>query len=229
MSQRHYRVVILAVALLIIGNRALCAAQFSQRPAVRKSDTQEWNDVQLAIPLSKSADLLVLGTLRFGQNVTSPAEERIGGGFNCRIKKYVYLTPTYEYVRTQPGGRRKGNEHRLSFAATFRLPFEKFTVSDRNLIERRIRDPQLDSFRYRNRFQIERPLKLGGLRVLGYISDEVFYESSVKRWVRNQFAAGVSRRFSKHFVQAFYYARQNDAFTRPGDLNVIGTVLRIRL
>ena len=229
MSHRNYRVVILAVALLIIGNRGLCAAQFSQRPSARKADTQEWNDVQVAIPLSKSADLLVLGTLRLGQNVTSPAEERIGGGFNFRIKKYVYLTPTYEYVRTQPGGGRKGNEHRLSFAATFRRPLEKFTISDRNLIERRIRDPQLDSFRYRNRFQIERPLKLGGLRVLGYVSDEIFYESSLKRWVRNQFTAGVSRRFSKHFVQDFYYARQNDAYTRPGDLNVIGTVLRIRL
>ena len=229
MSHRNYRVVILAVALLIIGTRGLCAAQFSQRASVRKSDTQEWNDVQLAIPLNQSTDLLVLGTLRLGQHVTSPAEERIGGGFNCRIKKYVYLSPTYEYVRTQPGGGRKGHEHRLSFAATFRLPLEKFTVSDRNLVERRIRDPQIDSIRYRNRFQIERPLKLGGLRVLGFVSDEVFYESSVKRWVRNHFTAGVSRRFSKHFVQDFYYARQNDGFTRPGDLNVIGTVLRIRL
>lgn len=142
MSHRKYRVVILAVALLIIGNRGLCAAQFSQRPSVRKSDMQEWNDVQIASPLRKSADLLVLGTLRLGQNITSPAEERIGGGFNFRVKKYFYLTPTYEYVRTQPGGGRKGKEHRLSLAATFRRPLEKFTISDRNLVERRIRDPQ---------------------------------------------------------------------------------------
>ena len=228
MIHQRYRLLILAAALLIIGMRGLCAAQFSQRPAVQKSDTQEWNDVQLAIPLNKTVDLLVLGTLRFGQHVTQPVDERIGGGFNFRVKKYVYFSPTYQYLWTQPGPGRKSYEHRLSLATTFRLPFEKFTISDRNLFERRIRHPQIDSTRYRNRLQLEHPLNLGGLRVQGFVSDEIFYDWSVRRWVRNRFAAGVSRRFNKHFTEDFYYARQNDGLTRPGDLNVFGTTLKVR-
>ena len=220
---------IVAVALLVIGMRGLCAAQFSQRPAIKKADTQEWNDVQLAIPVSKSIDLLVLGTLRFGQNVSQAAEERIGGGFNARIKKYIYISPTYPYIWSQPGGGRKSYEHRLSFAATYRRTFEKFTISDRNLFERRIRDPQIDATRYRNRLQFEHPLNLAGLRVQGFVSDEVFYDWSVSRWVRNRFTGGVSRRFNQNITQDFYYMRQNDGLSRPGDLNVIGTVLKIRL
>jgi len=123
---------ILATALIIIGTRGLSMAQFSQRASIQKSDTQEWNDVQLAIPINKSTDLLLFGMLRF---------ERVGGGFTFRVKKYVYVSPTYQYIRMQAVGGRKSYENRLSLATTFRLPFERFTVTDRSLFERRIRDP----------------------------------------------------------------------------------------
>ncbi len=72
MNHKRYRVMILATALIIIGTRGLSMAQFSQRASIQKSDTQEWNDVQLAIPINKSTDLLLFGMLRF---------ERVGGGF----------------------------------------------------------------------------------------------------------------------------------------------------
>ena len=98
MNHRRYRVIMLAAALLIIGMRGLCAAQFSQRAAIKKSDTPEWNDVQLAIPFSKSTDLLMFGTLRFGQNVGQTIDERIGGRFMFRVKRYAYLSPIYQYI-----------------------------------------------------------------------------------------------------------------------------------
>ena len=103
MSHRGPRVIMLAVALLIIGMRGLCAAQFSERPAIKKSDTQEWNDVQLAIPFSKSTALLVIDTLLFEQNVSEAVDERIGGRFNFRVKRCVYLSPLYQYIWMQGG------------------------------------------------------------------------------------------------------------------------------
>jgi hypothetical protein len=47
--------------------------------------------------------------------------------------------------------------------------------------------------------------------------------------VRNRFSAGGIKVFNKHYTQEFYYLRQNDGVSLPGDLNVIGTTLRLRL
>ena len=43
--------------------------------------------------------------------------------------------------------------------------------------------------------------------------------------MRNRFRIGASKVFNKHFTQDFYYLRQNDGVSVPGDLNVIGTIL----
>ena len=52
---------------------------------------------------------------------------------------------------------------------------------------------------------------------------------SVNAWVRNRFAIGVGHTFNQHFTGEVYYLRQSDGRTKPGDLNVIGTTLRLRL
>lgn len=100
-------------------------AQFSQRAAIDKSDTQEWNDVQLAIPVNKSTDVLLIGTLRFGRNLSHAVDERISARFMFRVKRYVYVSPNYQYALVQPAAGRKRYESRLSLATTLRLPFGK--------------------------------------------------------------------------------------------------------
>jgi hypothetical protein len=69
MKHKTYSALILATALLIIGMRGVCAAQFSQ--LVEKSHMQErsWT-----IPISTSIDL---------------ADKPIRGGFIFRVKRYV--------------------------------------------------------------------------------------------------------------------------------------------
>lgn len=47
-------------------------------------------------------------------------------------------------------------------------------------------------------------------------------------WVRNRFSVGGSRAINKRLAFDLYYMRQNDGRARPGDLNIIGTVLRVR-
>jgi hypothetical protein len=69
MKHRRYSALILATALLIIGMRGVCAAQFSQH--VEKSDPHERS---LTIPISTSIDL---------------ADKPIRGGFIFRVKRYV--------------------------------------------------------------------------------------------------------------------------------------------
>ena len=110
---------------------------------------------------------------------------------------------------------------------TFRFNLDKFRLSDRNLIERRLRNSGAKSWRYRNRFQVEHPVGKKGWSL--FAADEEFYDWAINRWVRNRIGAGAIKVFNKHFTQDIFYVRQNDGVSIPGDLNVIGTILRFRL
>jgi hypothetical protein len=218
---------VLCVSLTLL---SFAGAVRGQSTSPQRDDTQIWNDTQLAIALDKKVDFVLFGTLRIGRNIRRPVDERIGVGFSFKVGKYLTLYPNYLYRGGQPLPNRTEFEHRLSFAATIRGPVgHGFILSDRNLLERRIRRPQVDATRYRNRLQIEHPFKIGATKLNAFISDEIFYDWSVNAWVRNRFAIGVGHTFDKDFTGEVYYLRQNDSRTRPGDLNVIGTTLRFRL
>ena len=194
-----------------------------------RSDTQEWNDVQIFAPVTKKVDFVLYGTLRVGRNITHPVDERIGAGFAIKVNKYLTVTPFYFHSTIQPFRSVHAYENRLNLNSTVRFPLKKFTLSDRNVFERRLRHPGVDATRYRNRLQVDYPTQVEGFKFNVFVSNEVFYDWSFNAWVRNRFAAGVSKAWNKQLTTDIYYLRQNDSHSRPGDLNVIGTTFRIRL
>ncbi len=202
---------------------------FASAQSLDQTDNQFWSDVQLAVPVTKTVDFNILGTLRIGRDISHPVDERVGVGFTFRFGKYLTVAPSYLGIGMQPVPRRRIWENRLSFPVTVRFKLEKFTLSDRNLVERRFRNSGARATRYRNRFLVEHPVGPDNLGLSLFVGDEVFYDWTVDRWVRNRFAAGASKVFNKHFTQDFFYLRQNDGVSIPGDLNVIGTILRFRL
>ena len=210
--------------LLLFVLTGLASAQIIDR-----TDNQFWSDVQVAVPVTKDIDFNILGTLRLGRDISHSVDERIGTGFTFRFGQHVQIAPNYLYIATQPIRNRRLWESRLSLPVTLRFNIEKFRFSDRNMFERRIRNPGISSTRYRNRLQVEHPVGQSKWGLSLFVADEVFYDWSVDRWVRNRFAVGGTKVFNKHFTQDVYYLRQNDGVSIPGDLNVIGTILRIKL
>ena len=196
---------------------------------VDHTDNQIWSDVQFAVPMTKDIDFNMLGTLRLGRDISRPVDERLGLGFTFRFGQHLSMAPNYQAIATQPVRNRRAWESRLSLPVTLRFNVEKFRLSDRNLFERRIRRPGINSTRYRNRLQIEHSIGSDKLHLSMYIADEVFYDWSLNRWPRNRFTVGGTKVFNKHFTQDIYYLRQNDGVSVPGDLNVIGTSLRVKL
>lgn len=196
---------------------------------VDQTDNQFWSDVQVAIPISKDIDFNILGTLRLGRDISRPVDERIGTGFTFRFGQHVQIAPNYLSIGMQPFRNRRVWESRLSLPVTLRFNIDKFRLSDRNLFERRIRRPGINSTRYRNRLQVEHPVGPSKWNLSLFVADEVFYDWSLNRWPRNRFTFGGSKVFNKHFTQDLYYLRQNDSFSVPGDLHVIGTTLRVKL
>jgi hypothetical protein len=193
-----------------------------------QTDNQQWTDVQLAVPVTANFDFNLLGGLRVGRNISNAVDERIGAGFTFRVKN-VTVAPHYLHIGMQPFAGRRIWENRLTFPVNLRFNVGNLRFSDRNQFERRWRNSGVKSTRYRNRFQIEHPIGSDKLTLSLFIADEVFYDWTFDRWVRNRFSVGAIKVFNKHFTQDFYYLRQNDGVSVPGDLNVIGTTLRFRL
>jgi Protein of unknown function (DUF2490) len=211
------------VGFLVCALSGLASAQAIQ------SDNQQWTDVQFAVPVTKNFDFNLLGTLRLGRDISRPVDERVGVGFTFRWGKYFTVSPNYLNISMQPFRGRIVWENRLTVPVTLRFTAGKFRLSDRNQLERRYRNSGLKSWRYRNRFQVEHPVGSKKWALSLFVADEVFYDWAVDRWVRNRFSVGGIKVFNKHYTQEFYYLRQNDGVSLPGDLNVIGTTLRFRL
>jgi hypothetical protein len=153
----------------------------------------------------------------------------IGAGLTYKPKKYLQFAPSYAYIVNRPSPPRNAYEHRLNLPATLIAPkVFGFTFSDRNLFERRWRKPA-NSWRYRNRLQVERTFKPKDFEFRVFASDEVFYDFRARSWTRNRFTIGAGKPISKQLSLDIYYLRQNDGRNRPGDIHVIGSGLRIRL
>jgi hypothetical protein len=207
----------------------LLVSRASAQSTLDQTDSQFWTDVQLAVPVTSTIDFNMLGTLRLGRDISHPVDERTGVGFSFRVGKYVTVAPNYLHIGTQPFENRRGWENRLTLPITLRFNASKFRLSDRHQFERRFRSNGSRSTRYRNRLQLDHPIGSDKLKLSLFIADEVFYDWSIDRWVRNRFSIGASKVFNKYFTQDFYYLRQNDGVSLPGDLNVIGATLRFRL
>lgn len=215
----------LLLQLLTVFALASCASA----QLVDRTDNQQWTDVQVAVPVTKQFDFNILGTLRIGRDISRPVEERVGVGFTFKHGEHLTVAPHYFHIGMQPFRGRKLWENRLVLPVTLRFDVGKFKLSDRNQFERRFRSTGVKTTRYRNRFQVEHPIGKAEWDLSLFVSDEVFYDWTVDRWVRNRFAIGATKVFNKHYTQEFYYLRQNDGVSVPGDLNVIGTTLRFRL
>lgn len=216
----------LSIFLLISIFGASIRAQ--SQPQAPREDTQNWNEIEVSVALTKKLDLEFYGQFRVGRNFSHFVDERVGFGLSFKPHKYLTVEPSYRRIYSQPVGGKSSSENRFSLEATVSVPLGKFTVSDRNLVDQRLRSSG-NTTQYRNRLQIELPFKVKSTAFKAFVSDEVFYDSVKRAWVRNRFLIGVGRKFSDRSTGEIYYVRQNDGFSRPGDLNVIGTTLRIRL
>jgi hypothetical protein len=194
-----------------------------------QTDNQFWSDFQLAVPVTRQVDFNVIGGLRLGRDVSHPVDERVGAGFSVRFGPHVTVSPHYLHIGMQPFAGRRIWENRLVLPVVLQFKFDKFTLRDRNQIDWRLRNSGIKSTRYRNRLQLEHPIGGDKLGLSWFITDEVFYDWTVDRWVRNRFGVGAIKVFNKHYTQDFYYMRQNDGVSVPGDLIIVGTTLRFRL
>lgn len=211
---------------------------FAQEPG--EGDIQFWHETTVTIPVYKTTDskgkkservnLFFNGVLRFGGNLTQAVDERAGFGIEFKPNKWLTLTPSYLFRRDQPIVGRHGQENRLRFAVTLEKKFAKFTLKDRNLVERRFRRNVADSTRYRNRLGISIPVLKDKKEIFSFfVNDEVYYDFLAKHWTRNEFSPGISRKINKNLTTEFFYMLQTNRSLPLKRINAFGVNLRIKL
>ncbi len=197
-----------------------------------REDNQFWHETQFIQPLSKDKDLVIIAVLRAGRDFARPVDERIGAGLAFKPSKYLTIMPTYVYVDQQPFAGRRIKEHRLVFNATVKFKVGELTVTDRNLIERRVRHSTRDFTVYRNRLQLDYPARIGAFKFKPFIADEIWYSTQAslqgrQGWFRNRISAGIIKQLSERFNAEVFYLRQTDGISFPGDVHAVGTLLRV--
>lgn len=116
--------------------------------------------------------------------------------------RFLVLTIGYRYL-PQANGAPATN--RLEPVATFNFPLKgRFLLSDRNRADIDWKNGGF-SWRYRNRFQIERTLTFRSYRPAPYVSAEFFYESQYSKWSDTALYAGCLFPIGKHVEFDPYY------------------------
>ena len=207
---------------------------------VPETDFQVWHETQFVLPVVKSKDdkgksfdrlsLLLITSLRLGQNRLAPVDERVGGGFDLVLNKNFNFSPTYLYIAGQPGRGRREFEHRVRFDVTFNHKFKHFSIKDRNRVEYRARHSRADSVRYRNRFTLSVPIDRDGKELFTpFIADEPYYDFTAKQWSRNDFSPGIAKKFTDKLSGELFYVWRHNRTGAPRDVHAVGFNLKVKV
>lgn len=232
-SGKNRRIKKLAKVIFLIGFVAILTLNVYSQTKY-ETDFQLWNDTQFIVPLDKkkewNATVWVFG--RFGDNVQTTTDARIGGLITKKINKYATVGGGYLYRYSNPTFRQKRYESRYLGLATFTVPLnkkEKWKLVNRNIYQYEDRYARPNATILRSRFWVKREVTIAKKKFEPFVSIEPFYDTRLKTMARYRTQAGFSHNFNKKFGGDFYYVRQDETSnrTRPGTLNGIGTSFRI--
>jgi|KBSSwiStaDraftv2_1062776.scaffolds.fasta_scaffold602281_2 hypothetical protein len=192
------------------------------------SDTQAWMGVQIAFPLRERLNLIASGTFRQGRDLTHPVYEAAGASLQFRVRKYLSLSPIYQFVATQPYAAIHVIENRFSINCSLTKPWKNVRFTNAHQLEERVRLPR-NSQRYRSRLQVECPFQLRASEYQVFMADEVFYDSITQNWNRNRFFVGGGKRINSTVYLDVFLMKQNGTKILPRDVSAVGMTIRVKL
>jgi hypothetical protein len=135
----------------------------------------------------------------------------------------LVFTVGYRYL---PQANNAPATNRMEPVVTFHFPMEgRFLLTDRNRADLDWKSGNF-SWRYRNRFQIEKRVTIRSYHPGPYASVEFFYESQYSKWSDTAIYAGCLFPIGKHVEFNPYYEHQNNTGKSPNQqLNQLGLML----
>jgi len=227
----HIGKCLLLGTLLVIVLTGGCAAQIDQllpeidayykiSPLLRiwfqAKETRE-DGTPTTAEIGPSLDFSVKSPLKFADVTTFDLDDS--------KSRFLIVSVGYRYLPTpnQPP------TNRLVPFFTLNYPLHKVRVllSDRNRADLNWRAGSF-TWRYRNRVQLERTIKLGSYHPSAYASAEFFYNSQYSKWSDTAIYLGCYFPFGKHFQFSPYYEHQNNTGNSPNQqYNQLGLMLNM--
>ena len=215
----------------------LCSVAGGAQTAALPSRFQSWNEVDLIVPIARGADAkgktidkltaTFLGVARVGRSGFDLLDDRAGATFDYRLSRHFSVFSAVLYRRDELIKNVRRYETRLDAGATISETLHSFTVRDRSEFEHRFRNNRADLNLYRNRIQINYPIKQGEKELFSpFISEEGYYDFASKTFITNEFFAGITRRLNPQTSIDIAYIR---ADTRPTNVNGLSLNLKIKL
>jgi hypothetical protein len=135
----------------------------------------------------------------------------------------LILSIGYRYLPTP--GQPPTNRVEPVLTAAFPIPKAGMLLTDRNRADL---DWQNGYFmwRYRNRMQLERSVRISSYHLSPYASAELFYESQYSKWSDTALYAGCIFPIRRHSELNLYYEHQNNTGKSPNQqINQLGLML----
>jgi len=225
--------------LLFLTSALFTFSAFGQTTPDR-TEFQIWTETTLDIPIIKELDenqkpstklsVFFVGTLRFGRPKIAAVDERIGAGFNWRIRKGLSYSSSYLYRYAEAVRGKPEYEHTIRFDLSAEKKWKHFSLKDRNRIEYRIRNNKPDSVRYRNKLTAKFPIKNDGKEIFApFVATEPFFDFTGSQFSSNEFSAGITKKLNKNLSADVYYLNKANRSGTPKYINAIGVNLTITL
>jgi hypothetical protein len=201
------------------------------------SKFQSWNEVQLIVPLARKKDskgksidkvtATFTGILRIGRKNWDFIDNRYGVTLDFRVNKFLSLMTGALYRKDELVVNRRNYETRLDFGFIASKTWKKITFKDRNMYEHRFRNSRVDTNLYRNRLNISYPIKYKEKEIFSpFISEEGYFDLKTKKWLQNEFFAGITRKLTPKISLDLAYIRNDSS---PTNVNGFSTSLKIKL
>jgi hypothetical protein len=139
--------------------------------------------------------------------------------------RLLVISVGYRYLPTPSNP--PTNRFEPMFTLNYPVPRIRFLLSDRNRADLDWKSGNF-TWRYRNRIQLERTLRVGSYHPSPYGSAEFFYESQYGKWSTTAIYAGCLFPLGRRFEFNPYYEHQNNTGTSPNQqLNQLGLMLNM--
>lgn len=191
-------------------------------------DFQYWNTESLSCRINKDWKVRVEEEFRFGDGVSDFYYQHSDVGVTYSgMVDWLDLGLNYRLVFEEKSSDWT-YENRPHLNATLKHTLEGFKLSNRGRLEYRDKESGDDGWRYRNKFAIKYPIKIGDFEISPYVADEIFVDFIEEKFSRNRLYAGIGFKILKNLSLDVLYLWQISE--KDGDwksYNVLGTKVKL--
>jgi hypothetical protein len=197
--------------------------------SVTGPDVQDWNEVDVTLPLAKSLELTWVSLARLSSEQRGVVTYANGLYADVAIGDHLTLTPFYSqynvYGYTIGRWARTGEP---GFDLTVAGGSPQCQFSDRSRFYH-VLGEATPLWVYRNRPRVDCRVGFGAREWTVFVSDELFHYSTFGGWTRSRMTSGTRVILSKRCALDVYYLRQLDHRQIPATINALGLTLELRV